>query len=81
MGDISLMGMAVLIVLGGLLLVSILMLMISMEAEMHRNRPQRTVEWKVMESIPSAKLSRADYLRLSRVKRKTRLGSAELFMF
>lgn len=54
---------------GTLLVPSVIMLIISLEAEVRRNAPARTPEWVMVRSMPAARLTRSEYNRLIRAER------------
>lgn len=54
---------------GTLLVPSVIMLIISLEAEVRRNAPVRTPEWVMVQAMPAARLTRSEYNRLIRAER------------
>lgn len=57
---------------GAMLVIALIGLMISLEAEIRRNAPVRTPEWAAAQAMPSAKLTISEYNRLIRAERNRR---------
>ena len=57
---------------GALLVVTLIALAISLEAEIRRNAPVRTPEWAAAQAMPAARLTISEYNRLIRAERNRR---------
>ena len=57
---------------GALLVIALIALMISLEAEIRRNAPVRTPEWAAAQTMPAARLSISEYNRLIRAEQGRR---------
>ena len=57
---------------GALLVVTLIALAISLEAEIRRNAPVRTPEWAAAKAMPAARLTISEYNRLIRAERNRR---------
>ena len=61
---------------GALLLVTVVYGVITLEAEMKRNRPLKTPEYAAVQKMPPARLTISEYNRLIRAEKKARLVRA-----
>jgi len=63
---------------GTLLIITLIFGAFCLEIEMRRSAPPKTPEWVLVQKIPAAHLSIADYNRLREVEKKTRLGQSRI---